>query len=252
MVTKELIVLDGDVARIVEEKVVRTIALGELLRQLQTRSGLRTPVLPYGCIHYSQAANVTKYVVVSPPKIIQCSTRAARNLLIPTPWKIYQITFNADQVGHTSVRFAAGVPVTEPINVYNSWMPNQSGDGGICLGDLSDDVREASGVVKKIQAVILAVEGQSRFNNDYDYWLGPTPQFIKRFSTDSLSDDESLSSLKADYSAIQDNYSRSCVEIISMRWTLWTKDKILRGEDPIAIASSWMEDNLDTHPLTTS
>lgn len=243
MTVTESIVIEGDTATIVETKKVRQVDLSSIIQQLQTSNGIKTPILPEGCIYFGQRGSRVDYLLTTPPSIISGATRSNDNLLIPTPRKLYHISFNGSAVNRIYMNFIRDVPKTFGMLIAGSWLPNQSESGQVCLGVLDADVHRISGINNKLRLIIDSMQGQSMFNDDYSHYKNRTPEFIRDLDISSISDDASMSALKIRLSRLIDDDRADGVSGILLKWTLWTKDRILSGVDPVREVSDWSAAN---------
>jgi hypothetical protein len=108
---------------------------------------------------------------------------------------------------------------------------------------LDADVHRISGINNKLRLIIDSMQGQSMFNDDYSHYKNRTPEFIRDLDISSISDDASMSALKIRLSRLIDDDRADGVSGILLKWTLWTKDRILSGVDPVREVSDWSAAN---------
>jgi hypothetical protein len=158
----------------------------DVLRNMQTVSGITTPILPDGCVLYRNAGNGYEYYTcIRAPTVWQCGGPrydTLGNTVFPlmVPWQIYLVQVAAGIPAAVSLFFSKGRITGTDTMIYRSLLPNQ-GDSGVCCIH-SDIMRNAAltttPLVTRLNRLISDVS-RSNFNDDLaGYTLAQCAPFL--------------------------------------------------------------------------
>jgi hypothetical protein len=171
---ERIILLREDVAVEIDVNVLATYKTDDVIRALQTTSGVSTPVLPDGCLLYtSNNKGYEAFVCMRPPTVWSCGgpmTEAAPGsptFPILLPWQIYIVTLTAGLPSQIKLFFSPVRIISTDQMLYRSLLPNQGDDGYCCV---HSDYMKAAGLattplILRINKLIHDVS-KSNFSDD--------------------------------------------------------------------------------------
>lgn len=165
----------------------------DVLRALQTSSGVSTPMLPDGCIAYRNNSNGYElYMCMRPPTVWQCggpSADVGEKGVFPIilPWQLYLVKTTAGLPSHVRLFFSKTRVTSSTDRLYRSLLPNQGDNGSCCIH--SDHLKAAgtAGVplILRINKLIQNLSN-SNFNNDLSGYTSAMCAPIRDLASDGV------------------------------------------------------------------
>lgn len=164
MRTRRYIKIEGCLAHLVEEKVVKTIHAKDLKESMES-STMNSGILPFGTIHLTRSEKNTRIVVAREPTvhtIYFAGTDETRTIL--TPIHIFVIWIRKGVVYAAFDGFMTCMPDTGSELVHRVPFPGRYRDGEICMDGIHLDQQKMNfpswidGVIEQILSVSLNQE----------------------------------------------------------------------------------------------
>lgn len=164
MRTRRYIKIEGCLAHLVEERVVKTIRAKDLKESMES-SVINSGILPFGTIHLTRSKEHTRIVVGREPTvhtIYFAGTDETRTIL--TPIHIFVIRIRMGTINSACDGFMTCMPDTGGESVYRVPFPGRYVDGEICMDGIHLDRQQMNfpswidGVIEQILSVSLNKE----------------------------------------------------------------------------------------------
>lgn len=157
------IVMTNGVAMLVEETVTDIVDLDEFRRGISLNA-VSTPVLPFGCIYYSEKDNNQILCVVRKAEVIDVNN-ANRMYKVALPHRLYTFSVRNGQLRGILQHFILAMPKDLKEEVFDAPFPNRTSDGSLCQsGVMMSNSKES--LTFRVDHVVNQVE-RTRFNTDH-------------------------------------------------------------------------------------
>lgn len=136
-----VIQIENGVVTLMEQKVLRSVSLAAFRDRLSDSVGVRTPVLPPGCVLYASGGDKSCFLLEQEPAVRK--VRYARRedeegggaWSIPLPWTYLLACFHKYALGGVHAFFAKARIAKAESQLHCCMLPNVEVNHTVCLGD---------------------------------------------------------------------------------------------------------------------
>jgi len=148
---------------LVEETVTDIVDLDEFRRSISLNV-VSTPVLPFGCVLYTEKDNDQTLCVMRRAEILDVN-QANRIYKLALPHRLYTFAIRNGQMRHVYQHFMLGMPKDKKAEVFDAPFPNRVSSGSICQsGVMISPVKEP--LPFRVDNVVNQIE-RTRYNTDH-------------------------------------------------------------------------------------
>jgi hypothetical protein len=157
--------VENGVVTLLEQRVLKTVSVTAFQDSLAASLGVRTPLLPAGCVLYAKKAERTCYLLEQPPGVRQIRFSGERTsaYAIPVPFAYFAVVFHNYALEFLYAYFAPKPVQSTGASLCYAPLPNIHRDGKVCLGDYR--FRVTADVPTRV-ADVVRYFWESQFNQD--------------------------------------------------------------------------------------
>jgi hypothetical protein len=158
--------VENGVVTLLEQRVLKTVSVTAFQDSLASSLGVRTPLLPVGCVLYAKQAERTCFLLEQPPGVRQVQFRdkeRSRTYAIPIPYAYFAVVFHNYALEFLCTFFAPKPVQSTGTSLCYAPLPNIHRDGAVCLGDYR--FRVTADVPTRV-ADVVRYFWESQFNQD--------------------------------------------------------------------------------------
>ena len=148
---------------LVEETVTDIVDLEEFRRGIAMNS-IATPVLPFGCIYYSEQKGDQTLCIMRRAEILDVN-HANRHYKLALPDRLYTCAIRNGQFRRVFQHFMLGMPKSKKDMVFDAPFPNRVNNGALCQSGLMISP-PGEKLPFRVDHVVNQVE-RTRYNTDH-------------------------------------------------------------------------------------
>jgi hypothetical protein len=183
-VNEQTVLIENGVVTLMEKRVIKRVSVSAFNDALASSLGVRTPILPAGCVLYAKHNERAYYLLEQPPgsRQVKFSPARSRAYAIPVPYSYFGVVFHNFALESLFAYFSPRPVQTTAAALCHAPLPNIRRDGHVCLGEYR--FRVTADVPTRV-ADVVRYFWESEFNEDIlEVYQSHMPERIKELTPD--------------------------------------------------------------------
>jgi len=201
-VNDQVIRVENGVVTLLEQRVLKTVSVTAFQDALASSIGVRTPVLPAGCILYAKKAERTCYLLEQPPGVrqVRFSSERTHTYAIPVPYAYFAVAFHHYALEFLFAYFSSKPVLSTAAALCYAPLPNINRDCRVCLGEYR--FRVTADVPNRV-ADVVRYFWESAFNEEIlELYQNEMPEQIRELTPKDQPWFEGWSKVPADLASV--------------------------------------------------